>query len=36
MYQQNVNKTLAKTLLQFIEFWSSVFAIDFEQVNFPL
>ena len=35
MYKKNLNKTLTKTLLQFKEFSSGVFAIDFEQVNIP-
>ena len=35
MYQKIVNKSLSKTLLQFTEFSSSVFTIDFEQVNGP-
>ena len=30
-----MNTTLTKTLLQFTEFCSSVFVIDFEQVNDP-
>ena len=33
MHQKNVNKTLSKTLLLLTEFFSSVFVIDFEQVN---
>lgn len=35
MYKKNLNKTLTKTLLQFKEFSSGVFVIDFEQVNIP-
>ena len=35
MYKKNVNKMLSKTLLQLTEFCSSVFVIDFGQVNAP-
>ena len=35
MYKKNVNKMLSKTLLQLTEFCSSVFTIDFDQINAP-
>ena len=35
MYKKNVNKTLSKTMLLLREFCSSVFVIDFEEVNVP-
>ena len=36
MNKKNVTKTLSKPLLQLTEFRSSVFVIEFGQVNVPL